>query len=426
MKSTYLLSKYSVVILAVLFLAGCKSNQKTEEKKSPSTTQQVSIDNSLRDRLTEFASKPRTKGQFAFYVYDLTAGKPVYAYNEHTALPVASCLKLLSGVAGLHLLGTQYMYNTYLFTRGHLENGTLHGDIAIKAELDPQLNEPDLRMFAKVLREKGIRKLDGHCVLDLLLTDPVKSEPHWYPWDLSFSRYGILYKGAPKVTKEMKAALRSEGIAVTDSQVTTGRVPRGSHCILRYQRPIEPVIKRMWKNSSNTQATSLLYTIGHHVNPSKLPTDAGVAYLRKFLKDNIGQKDTALVIHDGCGLCTHNHLSPLALTAVLRYAYNHKPIYRMLNRQLSVSGVDGTLHREISDPAIRGRIHGKTGTLSHPYGISSLAGYCKGTNGHVLAFAVIGSEMSVLDAHVLQQRLCKILCLSPKPLSASTKTGRAH
>ena len=154
--------------------------------------------------------------------------------------------------------------------------------------------------------------------------------------------------------------------------------------------------------------------------------DLLIEQARKFLKDNVGQKDTALVIHDGCGLCTHNHLSPLALTAVLRYAYNHKPIYRMLNRQLSISGVDGTLRREISDPAIRGRIHGKTGTLSHPYGISSLAGYCKGTNGHVLAFAVIASEMSVLDAHVLQQRLCKILCLSPKPLPASAKTGRAH
>ncbi|MBF1081254.1 MAG: D-alanyl-D-alanine carboxypeptidase, partial [Prevotellaceae bacterium] len=58
---------------------------------------------------------------------------------------------------------------------------------------------------------------------------------------------------------------------------------------------------------------------------------------------------------------------------------------------------------------MRGRIHGKTGTLSHPYGISSLAGYCRGNDGHELAFVLLNSDMSVLDAHVLQRNLCKAL-----------------
>ena len=102
-------------------------------------------------------------------------------------------------------------------------------------------------------------------------------------------------------------------------------------------------------------------------------------------------------------------MSPLALTAILRYGYNDKSIYRLLNRQLAISGVDGTLRSELSDPKLRGKIHGKTGTLSHPYGISSLAGYCQGSNGHTLAFAIVDSEMSVLDAHVLQRDLCRVL-----------------
>ena len=41
-------------------------------------------------------------------------------------------------------------------------------------------------MFAKQLKKKGIKKVDGKLVVDLVLTDPVKSEQHWYPWDLSF------------------------------------------------------------------------------------------------------------------------------------------------------------------------------------------------------------------------------------------------
>ena len=81
----------------------------------------------------------------------------------------------------------------------------------------------------------------------------------------------------------------------------------------------------------------------------------------------------------------------------------------MLMQNLAIAGVDGSLAHEMAGPKTRGKIHAKTGTLSHPYGISSLAGYCRGSNGHDLAFAVMSSEMSVLDARVLQRRLCEKL-----------------
>jgi D-alanyl-D-alanine carboxypeptidase/D-alanyl-D-alanine-endopeptidase (penicillin-binding protein 4) len=338
MRLTNILNGCVVLTLSATILAGCgHDNKKNEKEADKSAVNNIAIDDSLRNGLTEFASKPRTKGQFAFSVYDLTADKPVYSFNENKALPVASCLKLLSGVAGLHLLGTRYMYATSIYARGKVENGTLHGDVAFKGDLDPQLNAPDLAEFVKALKRKGIKRMDGKMILDLLLKDPVKSEAHWYPWDLSFSRYGLLYKGTPRIMKEMKFALRNQGISVADSQLVLGRVPRGSHCLFRFYRSVGLVIERMWKHSSNTQATSLLYTIGHRVNPN------------------------------------------------------------------------GTLRNELNDVKLRGKIHGKTGTLSHPYGISSLAGYCKGGNGHTLAFAIIDSEMSVLDARVLQDRLCRIL-----------------
>ncbi len=396
------------MVAAILTGCGCSNNKKVADKEVK--VNNLPVDTGLCSGLAKFASKLRVKGHFAFYVYDLTADKPVYGCNESKAIPVASCMKLLSGVAGLHLMGADYMYATSIYTRGNvLPDGTLHGDVTFKGGLDPQLNAPDLAMFFKALKHKGIKKLDGKMILDLVVKDPVKSEQHWYPWDLSFSKYGLLYKGEDKIKKEMKAAMRNQGISVKDSQLVLGRIPKGSSCLFRFRRPIEYVVRRMWKNSSNTQATSLLYTIGHRVSPHGVPTVAGVDYLRKFLREDLSQTDTALVIHDGCGLCTYNHLSPLALTAILRYGYNDKSIYRLLNRQLAISGVDGTLRSELSDPKLRGKIHGKTGTLSHPYGISSLAGYCQGSNGHTLAFAIVDSEMSVLDARVLQRDLCRVL-----------------
>ena len=349
------------------------------------------------------------KGKFAFHVYDLTAAKSVYGCNEKESLPTASCMKLLTGVAGLHLLGTKYKYKTSVYTRGKVKDGVLMGDVSFKGGLDPQLNAPELAAFFKAIKQKGIKKIAGRFIVDLTIKDPVKSEQHWYPWDLSFSKYGLFYKGGNVVVKNLKTAMRGQGIVLADSQVVMGRVPQGSKCIYSYQRSIEDVIKRMWKNSSNTQATALLYSIGNHENPNVSPVDAGVAYLRKFLSQTLIQKDSSLTIHDGCGLCTHNRLTPVALTSVLRFGYNDSSIYKILHEQLSVSGVDGTLAREMTGQKTRGKIRAKTGTLSHPYGISSLAGYCKGANGHMLAFAIMDSEMSVLDARVLQRKLCEVL-----------------
>lgn len=403
-------TKYIAMAFATLLLAACGSGTKKEEgTKKKEKEAAIAIDEGLRQRVAEFARKPRVKGKFGLYVYDLTADKPIYAENETEPIPSASCMKLLSGVAGLHLMGTDYAYPTTIYMRGQQRGDTLHGDIGFRASFDPQLMASDLRKYAKALRDKGIRSFKGKLYVDLALKNPVKSEAHWYPWDLSFSRYGLLYKGAPRVVRELKAALRAQGIAVRDSQVVMAAVPRGSKMVYRHYQSIRAVTLRMWKNSSNTQATSMLYTIGHKVNPGGSPTAEGVRYLRWFLKHDIGETDKRLVIHDGCGLCTQNRLSARSLVAVLRYAYHDKQIFPILYDQLSIAGVDGTLARQMSHQKVRGKIHAKTGTLSHPYGISSLAGYCTARDGHLIAFAIMDSEMSVLDAHVLQRKLCQVL-----------------
>lgn len=403
----------AATVITVFLLAGCSKKSNSDAEHEPAQEQRVNnipIDTALSRRLADFAARPRPQGQFAFYVYDLTAEKPVYGCNETLALPSASCMKLLSGIAGLDLLGTNYHYQTQLLMRGKVgAEGMLNGDVAFKASLDPQLMEADVVTLAKGLKEKGIKRMTGKLYVDLTIAEPVKSEPHWFPWDLSFSKYGLFYKGAPRVVRALKASLRGQGIAVADSQVVMSPVPQGFTCVSTLKRPVDDVVRRMWKNSSNTQATAMLYTIGHRINPQADPVAIGVKYLRDFLHRKIGMTDSTLVVHDGCGLCIYNRLSPKALTEILRYGYMRPDIRMSLQRNLSVSGTDGTLAREMTGPKTRGKIWGKTGTLSHPYGISSLAGLCKGANGHTLAFAIMDSEMSVLDARVLQRRLCEVM-----------------
>ena len=403
--------------LCVLMAAcGSKDDKKSEKPEAmPAAT--MTVDTALQSRLKAFCAQPRVQGSFGLYVYDLTADKPVTAENIDHAQPVASCTKVMAGVAALNKLGADYSYRTTLYTRGNIAKDTLRGDIMLMAGLDPLLKAQDMTLFARHLRRMGVKYVDGKCFMNITLKEKVKAEQHWYPWDLSFSKYGVLFKGPDAVEKALKMALTSQGIRIKDGfeqgLPKDGRANKWRGRI-RVVCPVKAVTKFMWKNSSNTKATSLLYALGNAVNPGNNGSadalaSAGVDYIRAFMRDSLHLTDTTLVIHDGCGLCTSNHLSPKALVAVLQFGYHHPSIHKQLMQNLAISGVDGTLCRLLYDPRLRGLIHGKTGTLSHPYGISSLAGYCKGADGHDLCFAFLNSEMSVLDAHVLQRKLCLAL-----------------
>lgn len=401
-----------VLLVFIISLFAKCGNSKSEKPAADTiaVTKSLPVDTALQSRLKEFSLRPRPTGKFAFMVYDITAQKPVYGCNEDMAMSSASCMKLLSGIAGLHLMGCNYIYYTTMFMRGKVAaDGSLNGDIAFSGGLNPQLQPVDLNDFAKALSQKGVKSIGGKMIVDLVAKQPVQSEAHWYPWDLSFSKYGLLYKGDTRIIAALKSALRAQGIAVRDSQIVQAPTPKGMTAVHSDTLAIDEVVKKMWKNSSNTQATAMLYTIGNRVDPKQHPATAGVAYLRHFLHDEVGMTNKSLVIHDGCGLCIHNHLSPRALTAVLDYGYRDPDIREALERNLSVSGIDGTLIREMTGTKTRGKIKAKTGTLSHPYGISSLAGICDGTDGHKLAFAIMDCEMSVLDARVLQRKLCEAL-----------------
>ena len=219
-----------ILISFAMSIVACGGDEKKSVRKEKKENA-IAVDKHLTHVLDSFATAPRCSGKFGLYVYDLTAEKPVYAMNEKEGIPSASCMKLLSGVAGLKLLGTKYLYHTSIYTHGKMDSDTLRGDVSFKADLDPQLQDEDMKQFAQALRRKGIKKIDGRLIIDLFLKEPVKSEAHWYPWDLSFSKYGVIYKGPERVKHALKGAIRAAGIQLKDDQVVFARVPKGSHCI---------------------------------------------------------------------------------------------------------------------------------------------------------------------------------------------------
>ncbi len=419
MKNILRHSRFSLFVVLALMLipvvTACKGDDK-QDKVIPLVqgASGIPVDANLKQRLSEFAHKPRVNGRFGLCVYDLTADKMVYAFNENEPIPSASCMKLLSGVAGYHLLGTKYCYDTSLYIKGKIKNDTLRGSIIFKGSLDPQFSQDEMNFLVRSLLRNGVKYIDGKVVLDLVLGEPIQAEQHWYPWDLERSKYGLLYQGGNRIGKALLSTLRVYGVHVNDEAVVVGKLAPGSLRVGHYIRTIDRVVERMWKNSSNTRATAMLYTIGNHINSNDSAPRIGVAYLKKFLKEKIKVNNPKIVVHDGCGLCRYNRLSAKTLVDILKYGYADKGIYAKLRKFLSLSGVDGTSRRLLAGAELKGKLRVKTGTLSHPYGISTLAGYCETPNGHLLAFAILDSEMSVLDAHVLQRDLCKELVKESK------------
>lgn len=207
------------IAVAMSVMALSLTNCKGEETKTAVAPQKetIEIDTALRSKLQKFATKPRCKGAFGLYVYDLTAGKEVFGDQEHQPQPSASCMKLLSGMTALHMLGTGYEYHSGVYINGKTDGDTLRGDIGFKGDLDPQLTAEEVRDMAHILKMKrGLKSFTGKFYIDILMTEQIQPEEHWFPYDLTLSKFSILYRGKDFVERTLKTAFRQEGIRFND------------------------------------------------------------------------------------------------------------------------------------------------------------------------------------------------------------------
>lgn len=85
----------------------------------------------------------------------------------------ASNMKLLTSLNAFHFLGEDYRFETEILSDGILENGVLKGNLWIRGSGDPTIAAPDRDKFKamffsrlnQLLREKGIRKINGRILL---------------------------------------------------------------------------------------------------------------------------------------------------------------------------------------------------------------------------------------------------------------------
>lgn len=102
------------------------------------------------------------------------SGDLLFSHNGETRLHPASNMKLLTGMAALETLGTDFRFQTEILTDGQLDGNTLQGNLYVRGKGDPTLLKADFEQIAKELKAQGIEVITGDLIGDDTWYDNVR------------------------------------------------------------------------------------------------------------------------------------------------------------------------------------------------------------------------------------------------------------
>jgi D-alanyl-D-alanine carboxypeptidase/D-alanyl-D-alanine-endopeptidase (penicillin-binding protein 4) len=171
--------------------------------------------------------------------------------------------------------------------------------------------------------------------------------------------------------------------------------------------PLGDTVKLVNKISQNLHAEVLLRTAARQQGRWATPEE-----LQKFPADFYGKAGIAtddVVQGDGSGLSRHDMVTPRAFVALLQYAQK-QPWFAEYFASLPVAGVDGTLSDRLKDAGFGGRIHAKTGSLTHVRGLTGFADVPAANGSRRLVFSILTNNQAGKN-HEAQQ-VIDGLCLA--------------
>ena len=360
---------------------------------------QARLDSLITDPLLE-------RTQLGLMVYDLSADSVLYSYCGKQTLRPASTMKLLTSVTALDVLGSSYNYRTSLYYKGTITEGVLTGDLWLVGGMDPLFDDTDMHIMAETLHRVGVDSISGRIVRDVSFKEEALLGEGWC-WDDDNPQLSpLLVSRKDEFADRFKEELVKCGVAV-NAPITTDRLPKDVLLICSRSHRLGEVLEPMMKESDNLYAESMFFQIAATVG--KRPATA--AHARQIIKTTLTKAGVTGIpyrIADGSGLSLYNYVTPELMVRLLRYAYLKRDVMAVLYPALPVAGVDGTLKKRMKGGAAEGNVHAKTGTLS---GISSLAGYCRAANQHLLAFCIINQGiMKNAEGRDFQDKVCEQLC----------------
>ncbi|MGB7978602.1 MAG: D-alanyl-D-alanine carboxypeptidase/D-alanyl-D-alanine-endopeptidase [Chlamydiales bacterium] len=192
----------------------------------------------------------------SLYALDCETGEVLFEKNSALSLVPASCMKIVTTTAALHLLGAESRFETYLEYDGVLDE-TLEGNLYIRGGGDPCLGsdripgslswKEQIEVWADAVQKLGIRNIVGKVIGDASRWERALAVPSW-SWEdlgnyygagasaLSFheNAYSLVFQPGKRVGEEA-VILRTEPplpTLVLQNEVKTGPEGSGDHACI--------------------------------------------------------------------------------------------------------------------------------------------------------------------------------------------------
>jgi D-alanyl-D-alanine carboxypeptidase/D-alanyl-D-alanine-endopeptidase (penicillin-binding protein 4) len=232
------------------------------------------------------------------------------------------------------------------------------------------------------------------------------------PKDPGLSEILAIHDPALYAAVALRDALTRRGVAIRGSAVARHWLPgepavptTGFELARLDSLPLLEGLRVTAKVSQNLHAELILRAVGR-ARRGAGSRDAGLEEMRVFLKE-AGVPASEYQLADGSGLSRTSLVTPGAMVKLLRFMYASPHRQNWLGL-LPVGGEDGTLRLRLRGTAAAGRIHAKTGSLTH---VTALSGYAERKDGTMLAFSFLANNESVPAAEVraVLDRVCVLM-----------------
>ncbi len=354
----------------------------------------------------------------------------IASWRPQTALAPASTMKIITSAAALMTVGPDFRFTTRLEAAPDSvgPGGIVSGPVYLIGAGDPMLATraysrsgldglgTPLEDLARNVRETGTTRITGGVVVDETLFDRQRMGPLWkssYRWECP-PLSGIATNqnratngsnvSSPAIAagQRLVAALRQAGVKVS-GPVRAGRDAPGGEVIGQVRsKPLARILDFMNAHSDNFTAEILTKDVGAY-GAGNGSTAAGTRRAEELLRRE-GVLTASDDFIDGSGLSHSNRLSATTLVGVLKEAQANPDWGDVLVRSLPQGG-EGTLVRRLKGPAVRNRVHAKTGYIN---GVASLAGTVTSRSGTPYAFAFL---MHTADIGGAQRTMDKAVTL---------------
>ena len=347
------------------------------------------------------------------------AGRVVWSHNPDQAMVPASTLKILTSLAALHTLGSDYRFPTdflldaedNLVIKGYGDPLLVSEVIAgithrLTAQLPHEINHIllDTAFFQGPLAIPGVSTTTNpyDAPIDALCANfntvffthvggrlrSAEEQTPLLPMVMARIRRTGLAEGRIVLTHQGNEAtlyaghlfryfLAKEGLVVRGDVRVAPDAALRARLILRQHSPyaLSQVVQRLLKYSNNFMANQLLMAMGaHHYGPPAT-LEKGVRALERYAVDEIGTQKGVFV--EGSGISRMDRLSVRDMTAVLSRFLPYRDLLTFKDRE-----------------------YFKTGTLK---GVRTRAGYIEVRPGEFYRFALFRNQPGKSTAPVMRQ-----------------------